>query len=175
MLGNEFRTPVQLFEAALSQMHSIAHDKSFVAEDTVIIEELIAQGKTTTIAWLCDEEFKAGLEKNPTSYYFGIAVNLLVSGMYYADVYVNNDKDMSSVKYSDIYNGGLWNNVYRLLEDKTDESKVQFQVLSRELYDIWTAMIKPYNKLSNFGSYIVDTMVAFFQIGVCIKLSLFGY
>ena len=175
MLGNEFRTPVQLFEAALSQMHQVAYDKSFVAQDSVIIEELIAQGKTTTVAWLCDEEFKAGLEKNPTSYYFGIAVNLLVCGMYYADVYVNNNKDLSTVKYSDIYEGGLWNNVYRLLEDKTDESKLQFQQLSRELYDIWTALVKPYNKLSNFGSYIVDTMVSFFQIGVCVKLSLFGY
>ncbi|MBQ7900863.1 MAG: hypothetical protein IJ365_02710, partial [Clostridia bacterium] len=116
-----------------------------------------------------------GLEKNPTSYYFGSAVNLLVCGMYYADVYVNNNKDLSAVKYIDIYEGGLWNNVYRLLEDKTDESKLQFQQLSRELYDIWTSLVKPYNKLSNFGSYIVDTMVSFFQIGVCIKLSLFGY
>ena len=175
MLGNEFRTPVQLFEATLTTMHATALERSFVSEDTLIVEDLIARGKSTAIAWLCDEEFKAGLDKNPTSYYFGIAVNLMVCGMYCADVYVNNDKDLSDFKYTDIYEGGLWNNVYRLLEDKTDESKNQFQQLARELYDIWTALVKPYNKLSNFSSYIIDTMVAFFQIGVCIKMSLFGY
>ena len=175
MLGNEFRTPVQLFEAALSQMHQNAHEKSYVSQDSVIIEELIAQGKTTVVGWLCDEEFKSGLENNPTSYYFGIAVNILVCGMYYADVWVNNNKDISSVKYSDIYEGGLWNNVLRLLEDKSDDVKVKFQAFSKEMFDIWTTFVKPYNKLSNFGEYIVDTMVSFFQIGVCIKLSLFGY
>ena len=175
MLGNEFRTPVQLFEAALSQMHHIAHDKSYVSQDSVIIEELIAQGKTTVVGWLCDEEFKSGFENNPTSYYFGIAVNLLVSGMYYADVWVNNNKDISGVKYADIYEGGLWNNVQRLLEDKTDEGKQKFQSFSRELFDIWLSLVKSYNKLSNFGEYIVDTMVSFFQIGVCIKLTVFGY
>ncbi len=175
MLGNEFRTPVQLFEAVLSQMHLIALNKLYVSQDTVIIEELIAQGKTNAVAWLCDDEFKLGFENNPTSYYFGIAVNLLVSGMYYADVWVNNNKDLSCVKYTDIYEGGLWNNVHRLIEDKTDEGKQKFQHLSRELFDIWLAFVKPYNKLSNFGEYIVDTMVSFFQIGVCIKLTKFGY
>lgn len=175
MLGNEFRTPVQLFEAALSQMHTIAQEKSYVSQDSVIIEELIAQGKTTVVSWLCDDDFKSGFKNNPTSYYFGVSVNLIVSGMYYADVWVNNNKDLSGVKYTDIYDGGLWNNVFRLLEDKTDEGKQKFQLLSRDLFDTWLSLVKPYNKLSNFGEYIVDTMVSFFQIGVCIKLTNFGY
>ena len=70
MLGNEFRTPVQLFEATLTTMHATALERSFVSEDTLIVEDLIARGKSTAIAWLCDEEFKAGLDKNPTSYYY---------------------------------------------------------------------------------------------------------
>ena len=175
MLGNEFRTPVQLFETALSLMHSIADERQYVSKNSVIIEELIAQGKTSVVAWLCDEEFKSGLENNPTSYYFGIAVNLVVCGMYYADVWVNNNKNISEVKYSDIYDGGLWNNIQRLIDNKTEEEKVNFQKLLRDLFDVWTDLVKPYNKLSNFGEYIVDTMVSFFQIGVCIKFKLFDY
>ena len=85
MLGNEFRTPVQLFEHNLMLMHNVAMERSFVNEDTYITEELIAHGKTCVISWLTDEEFKAGLSNNATSYYFGVAVNLLVCGMYYAD------------------------------------------------------------------------------------------
>ncbi len=173
MLGNEFRTPVQLFEAILTQMHLHSLEKSYVSNNSVFIEELIAQGKTCVVSWLCDEEFKSGFENNPTSYYFGIAVNLLVCGMYYADVWVNNNKDISQVKYTDIYEGGLWNNVMRLIEDTNDAAKVSFQSFSRELFDIWTSYVKPYNKLSNFGEYIVDTMVTFFQIGVCVKYNMF--
>lgn len=175
MLGNEFRTPVQLFEACLTQMHARAQEKSYVSTDSVIIEELIAQGKTCVVRWLCDDEFKSGFENNPTSYYFGISVNLIICGMYYSDVWVNNNKDISQVNYTDIYEGGMWNNVLRLLESTSDNTKVLFQTFSRELFDIWTSLVRPYNKLSNFGEYLVDTLVAFFQIGVCIKLNLFGY
>lgn len=176
MLGNEFRNPVQLFEQIFIKMHSVATDMSFVSADSIINEELMAYGKTCSIAWLCDKEFKSGLEKNATSYYFGIGTNLLVCGMYFADIWANNDGDLSGVKYTDIYdNGGLWNNVVRLLEDPTDESKKQFQILSKDLFDIWSNHIRPYWKLSNAGEYLIDTMTAFFQIGVCIKLSLLGY
>lgn len=176
MLGNEFRNPVQLFEQIFIQMHSLAQDMSFVSADSIINEELMAYGNTCSIAWICDKEFKSSLEKNPTSYYFGVATNLLVSGMYLADVWANNNGDLSKVKYTDIYDkGGLWNNVFRLLEDPTDESKKQFQILSKELFDIWSVNIRPYMKLSNAGEYLIDTMTSFFQIGVCIKLTLLGY
>lgn len=175
MLGNEFRTPVQLFEAVLSSMHSYANEKQYVSQNSIIIEELVAQGKTNVIAWLSDEEFKSGLNNNPTSYYFGIAVNVLVSGMYYSDVWVNNNKNIKDVKYTDIYEGGLWNNINRLIEDKSDEKQNEFRSFLKDIFDIWTNYIKPYNKLSNFGEYIIDSMVAFFQMGVCIKLSLFNY
>lgn len=174
MLGNEFRNPVQLFEKIYIEMHSHASAMSFADSDTYINEELMAYGKTCSIAWLCDKEFRAGLEKNATSYYFGLGTNLLVCGMYFAEIWANNDGDLSGVKYTDIYEGGLWNNVYRLLEDETDESKNQFQLLSKDLFGIWSANVKPYWKLSNAGEYLIDTMTAFFQIGVCIKLSLMG-
>lgn len=175
MLGNEFRTPVQLFEAVLSSMHSYSNERGYVSQNSIVIEELIAQGKTNVISWLTDDEFKSGLNNNPTSYYFGIAVNVLVSGMYYADVWENNNKYIKDVKYTDIYDGGLWNNILRLIEDKTDEGQIKFKNFLKELYDIWTGYVKSYTKLSNFGEYIIDTMVSFFQIGVCIKLSLFDY
>lgn len=171
MYDREFRNSVQLFELVLTNMHQIAFDMSFTDENPVINEELIANGKTCVISWLCDEEFKSGLIKNPTSYYFGVAVNLMVCGMYYADCWAN-DRKLSELNYTDIYDGGLWNNVYNLLEDATDDSKNKFQILARELYDIWTLHTKPYLKLSNAGEYIVDTMVAFFQTGVDIKLKL---
>ena len=153
----------------------LQNEKQYVSQNSIIIEELVAQGKTNVIAWLSDEEFKSGLNNNPTSYYFGIAVNVLVSGMYYSDVWVNNNKNIKDVKYTDIYEGGLWNNINRLIEDKSDEKQNEFRSFLKDIFDIWTNYIKPYNKLSNFGEYIIDSMVAFFQIGVCIKLSLFNY
>lgn len=171
MAGREFQTPVGLFETAVTRMHAAALDLGFADESPVMNHELIAAGKTCVISWLGDAEFKSGLEKNPTSYYFGIATNLLVCGMYYAQKWVN-DEDISSLGHADIYDGGLWKNVYDLLEDKTDDSKNRFVILARDLYDIWTDLVRPYMKLSNAGQYLIDTMVAFFQAGADIKLSI---
>lgn len=171
LAGREFQTSVGLFETAVAQMHTTAFDIGFVDESPVINHELLAAGKTCVISWLGDAEFKSGLEKNPTSYYFGIATNLVVCGMYYAQKWAE-DEPLADIGYADIYNGGLWTTVYELLEDKTDKSKEQFTILAGDLYDIWTSLIRPYMKLSNAGQYLIDTLVAFFQTGVDIKLSI---
>lgn len=174
MGNNEYKTPTQLFEYVLLEMQDIARKDELIGDETIMVPELIVHGKAFILKWLECDEFKQTFKGNATRYYFGIAVNALVGGMYYAQVYNQNSEAIGDIEFDDIYEGGLWNNVYDLLEDPTDSSKGQFKLAANDMFSVWSGAVKPYFKLTDAAKYLVDSLVAFFQLGIEIKYSILG-
>ncbi len=167
------KTPLELYEDLYNELYNVM-DASNFAGDNTIIPELIPYSKAFILKWLECDEFKDTFKGNATRYYFGIATNALVGGMYYARAYNNNPDKISEIEFDDIYAGGLWKNVYDLLEDTTDESSNEFKLLVSDMYRIWSKTIKPYFSLKDAPKYLTDTLTAFFHIGIAIEYSVMG-
>ncbi len=166
-------TPTELYGFIYNELLDIAQRAEFV-DDNTIIPELVPYSKAFVLKWLECDEFKDTFKGNATRYYFGIATNALVGGMYYAKVYCKSPDKISEIQFDDIYNGGLWKNVYELLEDPTDASSNQFKLMTSDMFNIWSKSIKPYFSKTDAALYLTDTLTAFFHVGIAIEYTILG-
>ena len=83
--------------------------------------------------------------------------------------------EAKKIKYDEIYDGGVWNNVFVLLEMTDDSSKKDFQNFIIELYEKWVVLLKDRFQAPGANEYILKTMCAFFQLGVTLRLDILGY
>ncbi len=166
-------TPLELYEDIFDKLYTSALNNDF-ADSNTIIPELMPYSKAFVLKWLECDEFKETFKGNATRYYFGIATNALVGGMYYAKVFSENPEAINNIEFDDIYNGGLWKNVYELLIDHTDESCNNFKMLASDMYSLWTKEIKPYFSHDDAPIYLTDTLTAFFHIGIAIEFCVLG-
>ena len=82
---------------------------------------------------------------------------------------------MSKIKYDEIYDGGVWNNIFVLLEMNNPDERKNFQNFIIEMYEKWVVLIKDYLKTEKANEYIIYTVTAFFQLGITLRLDILGY
>ena len=163
-------------QAKLSgEIHWIARERDYIVNDVIMVENLNALGEKYIADWLSDSEFYSTFKGNMVGYYLGICVNALCGGLVYADAWADGDDRLSKIKYDEIYDGGVWNNVFVLLEINDNNKCKEFQNFIIEMYEKWVVLLKDYFQSEKANEYILKTMCAFFQLGVTLRLDMLGY
>ncbi len=165
----------ELFKKILIEIHKTAKERGYIEKDAIMVEELSEKGFLVSAQWLSDDEFYKTFKGNMVGYYLGLCVNCFCSGLALADAWADGGGRISSFKYDEIYDGGVWNNVFVLLEMTNDNDKKDFQNFMIELYEKWVVEIKDCFSLPNANEYIAKTISAFYQLGVTMRLEILGY
>ena len=169
------KTSKELFKEILVDIHLAAKQREYTEKDAIMVEELSAKGFEVSLKWLGNTEFYDTFKGNMVGYYLGLCVNCFATGLAMSDAWSDGANSFSDVKYDDIYDGGVWNNVFVLLEMKSDSDKKDFQNFIIELYEKWVVALKDYFQLPNANEYIANSIAAFFQLGVTMRLEILGY
>ena len=169
------KTSNELFKELLIDIHRASQEKGYIEKDAIMVEELLDKGFKYSADWLSDGEFYQTFKGNMVGYYLGLSVNCLCGGLMMADAWADGGERLSKIKYDEIYDGGVWNNIFVLLEMSSDSDKKDFQNFSLEIYEKWVVLLKDYFQKDNANEYISKTMAAFFHLGASMRLDLLGY
>lgn len=172
---NEIKTPKDIYSDVLIKIHRAALERNYITQDAIMVEEITDKGFEYSADWLDDEEFYATFKGNKVGYYLGLCVNCLCGGMVYADAWAYGGDTIDKIKYDEIYDGGVWNNIFVLLEMKGENNCKDFQNFIIEMYEKWVVLLKDYFKSDDANKYISTSLAAFFQLGVTLRLDILGY
>ena len=95
--------------------------------------------------------------------------------MLYANAWADNIKEFKLLRYDEIYDGSVWENMFILAEATSDIDKTKFRELIIYLFEAWVKDVYEYLQLDNAGEYLIESLRAFFLIGAGIKLCILGY
>jgi len=165
----------ELFKDILIDIHLSAKQRDYIEKDAIMVEELSDKGFEVSRLWLGNSEFFDTFKGNMVGYYLGLCVNCFASGLSMADAWSDGENAYSDTRYDQIYDGGVWNNIFILLEMKSDADKKDFQNFMIEMYEKWVVALKDYFSLPGANEYIAVTLAAFFQLGVTMRLEILGY
>ena len=171
---NDLKTPKEIYTDVLVSIHKSALERDYMTQDAIMVETLSEKSFEYSAEWLADEEFYATFKGNMVGYYLGICVNCLCGGMIYADLWADGGTELK-IKYDEIYEGGVWNNIFVLLEMNGDNDRKDFQNFIIEMYEKWVVILKDYFKEDEAKKYISTSAAAFFQLGVSMRLDILGY
>ena len=174
-MGNTNVTPLTMQAQFSSEIHREALSRDYIVNDAIMVEKLNECGEKYMALWLGDTEFYDTFKGNMVGYYLGLCVNALCGGLTYADAWSDGDDRLENIKYDEIYEGGVWNNVFVLLEMTDDNDKKDFQNFVIAMYEKWVVLLKDKFKEEGANEYILKTLCAFFQLGVTLRLDILGY
>lgn len=174
-MDNTNATPLQMQAILSNDIHREAQKRDYIINDAIMVEELNTLGEKHVASWLSDSEFYGTFKGNMVGYYLGIAVNALCGGLVCSDAWADGDDRLSKIKYDEIYEGGVWNNVFILLEMNDAADRKDFQNFIIEMYEKWVVLLKDRFQEDGANEYILKTMCAFFQLGVTLRLDILGY
>lgn len=174
-MDKNMQSPLSLQAQFSASLHREAQKRDYIVNDAIMVEKLTELGEKYTADWLSDEEFSATFKGNMVGYYLGICVNCLCGGLSCADAWADGDNRLENIKYDEIYEGGVWNNIFVLLEMTDPNECKDFQNFIIELYEKWVVLLKDYFSLNNANEYILKTLSSFFQLGVSLRLDILGY
>ena len=169
------RTGKEFFNYILKVLADKAMEEDYIVDELVIIPELTEISRKYSMDWLKDEEFKSTFKGNTTGYYLGLCANSVGGGMLFANAWADNYKEFNSLKYDELYDGSVWENIFILSEAHTDAEKTDFRGFVIKLFEVWVKEVYPYLELENAGDYLIESFRAFFLIGAGIKLCILGY
>ena len=168
-------TSREYFKTALKLLADIASQEEYTDSELVMIPELDSPSRSYAMSWLKDEEFKSTFKGNTTGYYLGLCTNAIGGGMLYASAWADNIKKFDLLRYDELYDGSVWENIFILSEAHTDVEKTDFRAFVIKLFEAWVKSVYEYLSLDNAGDYLIESMRAFFLVGAGIKLYLLGY
>lgn len=168
-------TSKEYFKHILKILAERAKDLDYIEDELIMIPELSEEAIKVSVKWLSNEEFKDAFKGNTTGYYLGLCANSLGSGMLYASAWSDNMKNFNNLRYDEIYDGSVWENIFILAEAKTDADKTNFRAFIIALFEEWVKSVYEYLSLENAGEYLMESFRAFFLIGASVKLCTLGY
>ncbi len=169
------KTPQELFKEILISIHLSAKKREYIEKDAIMVKELTEKGFGISREWLSDAEFYETFKGNMVGYYLGLCVNCFATGLLMADAWADGGNALSGIKYDQIYDGSVWDNIFVLLEIKPNDQRKDFQNFIIEMYEKWVVALKDYFSVSNAREYISKTLSAFFELGVTMRLEILGY
>ncbi len=168
-------TSNEYLNTLIKLLADIASQEEYTDSELVMIPELDSPSRSYAMSWLKDEEFKSTFKGNTTGYYLGLCTNAIGGGMLYASAWADNIKKFDLLRYDELYDGSVWENIFILSEAHTDVEKTDFRAFVIKLFEAWVKSVYEYLSLDNAGDYLIESMRAFFLVGAGIKLYLLGY
>ena len=165
----------EYFNNLLKLLADKTRDKDYIDEELIMVPELSEAALKVSMEWLKNEEFKAAFKGNTTGYYLGLCSNAIGAGMLYANAWADNIKEFKLLRYDEIYDGSVWENIFILAEAHSDSDKTNFRGLIIYLFESWVKSVYEYLQLENAGEYLIESLRAFFLIGAGIKFCILGY
>ena len=174
-MDNNKNTPRNVYKDVLINIHKSALERGYIIKDAIMVEELLDMGFKFSSDWLSDGEFYETFKGNMVGYYLGLCMNCFADGLCVADAWADGDNRLSKIKYDEIYEGGVWNNIFVLLEMTDNNERKDFQNFMLEMYESWVVQLKDYFEEPNANEYISVSLGAFYQLGVTMRLDILGY
>ena len=168
-------TSKEYFKTVLKLLSDVAKQEDYIDKELVMIPELAETSRRYTMEWLKDEEFKATFKGNTTGYYLGLCANAIGGGMLYASTWADNIRQYSALRYDELYDGSVWENIFILAEASSDAEKTAFRGFVIKLFEAWVKSVYEYLQTENAGDYLIESFRAFFLLGAGIKLCVLGY
>lgn len=168
-------TSNEYLNTLIKLLADIASAEEYTDSELVMIPELDSPSRAYAMSWLKDEEFKATFKGNTTGYYLGLCTNAIGGGMLYASAWADNIKKFDLLRYDELYDGSVWENIFILSEAHTDSEKTDFRAFVIKLFEAWVKSVYEYLALDNAGDYLIESLRAFFLVGAGIKLYILGY
>jgi len=168
-------TSQEFFKHLIKLLADKARQEEYIDDELIMIPELNETSRKYSMDWLKDEEFKSTFKGNTTGYYLGLCANAVGGGMLFASAWADNIKEFNSLRYDELYDGSVWENIFILSESHSDAEKTEFRGFVIKLFEIWVKEVYTYLELSNAGDYLIESFRAFFLIGAGIKLCVLGY
>ena len=168
-------TSKEFFKNTLKLLADKAKKEDYIADELVMIPELSETARKYSMEWLKDEEFKNIFKGNTTGYYLGLCANAIGGGMLYASAWADNLRQFDKLRYDEIYDGSVWENIFILAEANNDADKTNFRKFVIVLFEAWVKEVYEYLQADNAGDYLIESFRAFFLIGAGIKLCILGY
>jgi len=168
-------TSKEFFNNIIKLLADKAQEEDYIDSELIMIPELSETGRRYSMDWLKDEEFKAVFKGNTTGYYLGLCANAVGGGMLFASAWADNIKEYNSLRYDEIYDGSVWENIFILAEASSDTEKTAFRGFVIKLFELWVKEVYKYLELENAGDYLIESFRAFFLLGAGIKLCVLGY
>ena len=106
------RTGKEFFNYILKVLADKAMEEDYIVDELVMIPELTEISRKYSMDWLKDEEFKSTFKGNTTGYYLGLCANSVGGGMLFANAWADNYKEFNSLKYDELYDGSVWENIF---------------------------------------------------------------
>jgi len=168
-------TSTEYLKNIIKLLADTARKEDYIEDELVMIPELEEPSRKYAMNWLKDEEFKATFKGNTTGYYLGLCTNAIGGGMLFASAWADNIRKFDALRYDELYDGSVWENIFILAEANTDAEKTQFRGFVIKLFEAWVKSVYEYLALDNAGDYLIESMRAFFLVGAGIKLCTLGY
>ena len=165
----------EYFKTALKLLADIAKKEDYIENELVMVPELSEVSRKYSMEWLKNEEFKSVFKGNTTGYYLGLCANMIGGGMLYASAWADNIRQFEKLRYDEIYDGSVWENIFILAEATTDNDKTNFRAFVIKLFEAWVKSVYEYLAADNAGDYLIESFRAFFLIGAGVKLCTLGY
>ena len=169
MTSNEY------FKNIIKLLADVACSEGYIEDELVMVPELDEASRSYAMSWLKDEEFKCTFKGNNTGYYLGLCTNALGGGMLYASAWADNMRKFDMLRYDELYDGSVWENIFILSESHTDLEKTDFRKLIIKLFEEWVKSVYEHLSKENAGDYLIESLRAFFLVGAGIKLCVLGY
>ncbi len=174
-MENTQKTPRKIYKDILIKLHKSALERGYIIKDAIMVEELLDMGFKFSADWLSDTEFYETFKGNMVGYYLGLCVNCFACGLSTADAWADGDNRLIKIKYDEIYEGGVWNNIFVLLEMTDNNERKDFQNFMIEMYEKWVVDMKDCFDMPGANEYISVSLGAFYQLGVTMRLDILGY
>lgn len=165
----------KFFENTLKMLTDKAKELDMTGDELIMVPALMPYSREYVLNWLKDENFKATFKGNTTAYYLAMCANCIGGGMMYADAWADSENRLSDIRYDDLYDGSVWENIFTLAEAKSDAEKTDVRKNIIVLFEEWVKKVYKYISLDNAGDYLIESFNAFFLVGAGIRFYIIGY
>lgn len=168
-------TEEKFFENTLKILSDKAKELDMLGDEIAMVPAIVSSAGQYVVNWMKDENFKAAFKGNTTAYYLALCANCIGGGMMYADAWADSENRFSDIKYDDLYDGSVWENIFSLAEAKSDDEKTAARKNIMVLFEEWVKNIYGYMEREDAGEYLIKSFEAFFCIGASMRFYIIGY
>ena len=164
-------SPKEFYKEAILKFHKQAEENGLCNKGIVAIPELIAIGQKTVLAFLRDQYLNLEYGNNPNQFYYVVSSFCLQCGIIFAAEWRDNFSSLNQDYVDRVIADGPWEHVELLFKEDLGMSKDEFNELCKRTYDLWLELHDPYWKLDDPREYTFNALLAVFQLGISIILS----
>lgn len=173
--STQAKSPTDFYTDCVIEFHKIAKENGCAEHDLIFIPELIQYAHEMPLTFLKNPGIENTIKNDPRFGYFFVMGLSLVSGVMIAYQWHTDFKNLGTFSEEIINESDPGKYYHNNIEPNVGVSFADLQNLTKEIFEKYEQLFAPYMSLEDSRSYILNGMVASFQLGISICLAKFGY